>query len=65
MNSIIDAIRKNWARHVLEAIVITFSIIGAFMLDNLHNVDRNIKLNEQNVREYIETTLEVIESNIN
>ena len=71
MNPIIDALRNNWARYVLEAMVITFSIIGAFMLDNwkeekqhrkeeqvillglkdeflenLHDVDRNIKLNE-------------------
>jgi len=71
MRAIIDAIIKNWARYLLEAIVITFSIIGAFILDswnedrqdrketqvilqglkeeylgNLHDVNRNIILNE-------------------
>lgn len=71
MKSIIDALRKNWAKYLIEAVVITFSIIGAFILDswneerqhrkeeqlillglkeefleNLHDVDRNIKLNE-------------------
>ena len=43
MNSIIKALRKNWAKYLIEALVITFSIIGAFMLDNWNEERQNRK----------------------
>ena len=43
MNAIIEAIRKNWAKYLIEAVVITFSIIGAFILDNWNEERQNRK----------------------
>ena len=41
MKSIIKALRKNWAKYLIEALVITFSIIGAFILDNWNEERKN------------------------
>ena len=43
MKSLIKALRKNWAKYLIEALVITFSIIGAFMLDNWNEERQNRK----------------------
>ena len=43
MKSLIKALRKNWAKYLIEALVITFSIIGAFILDNWNEERQNRK----------------------
>ncbi|RKZ66188.1 MAG: hypothetical protein DRQ44_07080 [Gammaproteobacteria bacterium] len=48
MKSLIKALRKNWAKYLIEALVITFSIIGAFILDNW-NEERQNRKEEQTI----------------
>ncbi len=48
MKKIIETLRRKWAEYLLEMIVIIFSILGAFTLDNW-NEARNNKLEEQKV----------------
>ena len=43
MQAIIQALKSNWAKYLIEALVITFSIIGAFILDNWNKERQNRK----------------------
>lgn len=43
MNAIVQTLKNNWAKYLIEALVITFSIIGAFMLDNWKEERQNRK----------------------
>jgi hypothetical protein len=76
MKKILETLKRKWAEYLLEMFVITFGIIGAFMLnswndsrikraDELHylkNIKRDIKLNIAQIDEYIEIRTKQIES---
>ena len=67
MKTIFSTLREHWARYLLEAIVITFSIIGAFVLDNWKERRQDLKEEQvilKGLREEFQENLQEVSRNI-